>query len=155
MSWINKEILMAIRYKLIKKIANCKLRVSHSHSQFFPFINDANIMFCQTFQSKKMYSFLPHAKMNGKVGFHAWFPLWFINIQRVVIFYGWIFLIRLKINAALCCYICISIRWHCFNRLLRESKMIIFSRTGNDMPLSPGGLSVIEIHETVIRHPRC
>ena len=37
-------------------------------------------------QSRKTYSFVPHAKMNGKVGFHASFPLWFIHIQRVVIF---------------------------------------------------------------------
>ena len=36
-------------------------------------------------QSRKMFSFVPHAKMNGKVGFYAWFPLWFINIQSVVI----------------------------------------------------------------------
>ena len=45
-------------------------------------------------QSQKIYSFLPCAKMNGKVGFHAWFPLWFINIQRVVTFYEWIFFVR-------------------------------------------------------------
>ena len=32
----------------------------------------------------EMYSFC--AKMNGKVEFYAWFPLWFINIQRVVNF---------------------------------------------------------------------
>ena len=34
-----------------------------------------------------MYSFVPHAKMNAKVGLYAWFPLWFINIQRVVIIF--------------------------------------------------------------------
>ena len=45
-------------------------------------------------QSQKMHSFVPRAKINGKVEFHAWFPLWFINIQRVVNFYEWIFLIR-------------------------------------------------------------
>ena len=43
------------------------------------------------YQSQKMYSFVPRAKLNGKVGFHTWFPLWFINIQRVLIFYEWIF----------------------------------------------------------------
>ena len=32
-----------------------------------------------------------------------------------------------KCNVAFCCYLCISIRWHCTNRLLLEIKMIMFS----------------------------
>ena len=35
---------------------------------------------------QKNVLFVLRAKMNGKVRFYAWFPLWFINIQRFVIF---------------------------------------------------------------------
>ena len=62
-------------------------------------------------QSQKMYSFVPRAKMNGKVGFHAWFFMNGYSLQGK------------KCIAALCSYLCISMR-PCSNRLLREVKWL-------------------------------
>ena len=57
---------------------------------------DKYIGWTSVFQSHKMYSFVPRAKMNGKVGFHALFPLWFIvnNYE-----WGTTFMVVLQ-----CCY---------------------------------------------------
>ena len=51
----------------------------------------------------------------------------YASIFRVVIFMNGHSLYGKKCNAALRCYLCMSIRWHCCNKLLWESKMIIFS----------------------------
>ena len=78
-----------------------------------------------------MYSFVPYAKMNGKVGFYTWFPLWFINAQRIVIFLwmGIPFMVKIQRCHLKFTYLIQSdyIKWHQLYRKPRPFEMKSFS----------------------------
>ena len=59
-----------------------------SSRKLYNFFVNTRDSFLFSNQSQKMHSFVPHAKMNGKFGFHAWFHYDLLIFKRVVIFLG-------------------------------------------------------------------